>query len=105
MPQALGEQARHVVHMVKAASEQQARSGWSLTLEAHPAGSKPFALPQFDTLAFRPACTPGYYNGEGRPGKGQGLFDNTLWPRGPNAFFALMKAWREAGDMCGLEVR
>ena len=43
-------------------------------------------------------------NGEGRAGEGQGIFDGLYGP-GSDAFFNLMKAWREAGDMRGLEVR
>jgi cyclohexanone monooxygenase len=102
-PHLLDEQARHVAHVVKAASEQQAQmvepsleaeSGWLETIRAS----------AIDILAFRQACTPGYYNGEGRAGAGQGLFDSLYGP-GSDAFFALMKAWREAGDMCGLKVR
>ena len=100
----LDEQARHVAYIVKAASEQQAKmveptpeaeSGWLETIRAT-AG--------IDNLAFRQACTPGYYNGEGRAGEGQGFFDGLYGP-GSDAFFALMKTWREAGDMRGLEVR
>ena len=102
-PHMLDEQARHVADVVKAASEQQAQmveptreaeSGWLETIRAT----------AIDNLAFRQACTPGYYNGEGRAGEGQGLFDGLYGP-GSDAFFTLMKAWREAGDMRGLEVR
>jgi cyclohexanone monooxygenase len=71
----------------------EAESGWLETIRAT----------AIDTLAFRQACTPGYYNGEGRTEKGQGLFDNLYGP-GSDAFFYLMKAWREAGDMRGLQV-
>ena len=102
-PHLLDEQARHVADVVKAASEQQAQmveptpeaeSGWLETIRAT----------AIDNLAFRQACTPGYYNGEGRAGEGQGIFDGLYGP-GSDAFFALMKTWREAGDMRGLEVR
>ena len=76
---------------------------WSLLARPSPAGWRPFALPRSTNLAFRQACTPGYYNGEGRAGEGQGLFDGLYGP-GSDAFFTLMKAWREAGDMHGLQV-
>jgi cyclohexanone monooxygenase len=102
-PHMLDEQARHVNHVVKAASEQQAQMV-EPTLEAESSWLETIRATAIDTLAFRQACTPGYYNGEGRAGKGQGLFDNLYGP-GSDAFFALMKAWREAGDMCGLKVR
>jgi cyclohexanone monooxygenase len=57
-----------------------------------------------DNLKFRQDCTPGYYNGEGRAGAGEGLFDNLYGP-GSDAFFALLSQWREAGTMEGLELR
>jgi cyclohexanone monooxygenase len=102
-PHMLDEQARHVAHVVKAASEQQAQMV-EPTLVAESGWLEIIRATAIDTLAFRQACTPGYYNGEGRTEKGQGLFDNLYGP-GSDAFFALMKAWREAGDMCGLQVR
>ena len=52
-------------------------------------------------LQFRLDCTPGYYNGEGRAGAGEGLFDGLYGP-GSVAFFSLLKAWREDGEMKGL---
>ena len=67
-------------------------------------GQETIRATAIDNLAFRQACTPGYYNGEGRAGEGQGIFDGLYGP-GSDAFFALMKTWREAGDMRGLEVR
>jgi cyclohexanone monooxygenase len=47
-----------------------------------------------------PDCTPGYYNNEGRAGAaplGVG------YPYGPNAYFAYIKGWRDAGTFEGLE--
>jgi cation diffusion facilitator CzcD-associated flavoprotein CzcO len=102
-PHMLDEQARHVAYVVKAASEQQAQTV-EPTLDAESDWLETIRATAIDTLAFRQACTPGYYNGEGHPRKGQGLFDNLYGP-GSDAFFALMKAWREAGDMAGLKVR
>jgi cyclohexanone monooxygenase len=102
-PHLLDEQARHVAHVVKAASERQALMV-EPTLEAESGWLETVRATAIDTLAFRQACTPGYYNGEGRAGAGQGLFDGLYGP-GSDAFFALMKGWREAGDMCGLKVR
>ena len=47
-------------------------------------------------LEFRQACTPGYYNGEGRAGADDGLFAGLYGP-GPVAFFALVKPGARAG--------
>ena len=47
-------------------------------------------------------CTPGYYNNEGRE------LDGPPWAApyggGSIAFFEMMQAWRDAGDLAGLEL-
>jgi len=101
-PHMLDEQARHVAHVVKTASEQQAQMV-EPTLEAEAGWLETIRATAINNLAFRQACTPGYYNGEGRVGEGQGLFDGLYGP-GSDAFFTLMKDWREGGDMSGLKV-
>jgi cation diffusion facilitator CzcD-associated flavoprotein CzcO len=101
-PHMLDEQARHVAHVVKTASEQQAQMV-EPTLEAEAGWLETIRATAINNLAFRQACTPGYYNGEGRAGEGQGLFDGLYGP-GSDAFFTLMKDWREGGDMSGLKV-
>ena len=45
-------------------------------------------------FAFSAACTPGYYNAEGRPQPG-----NQFFPGGPIAFHALLAEWRGNGGM------
>ena len=52
---------------------------------------------------FFEACTPGYYNNEGKVGERGGLFTESYAP-GANAFNELLAAWREKGDMAGLEL-
>jgi len=102
-PHMLEEQACHVAAVVKTAAERQAgvvevtpegEAGWQQTI-------RDSAL---NNLQFRMDCTPGYYNGEGKAGQGQGLFDGLYGP-GSDAFFALAKRWREAGTLEGLDVR
>lgn len=51
--------------------------------------------------SFQEACTPGYYNNEGQPDPRSA--QNSAYGRGPNPFFRKMAAWREAGDLQGLE--
>jgi len=68
-----------------------AEAGWLATLRAN----------ALQTAAFQMECTPGYYNGEGRPGEG-GLLDGLYGP-GSVAFFELARAWRNEGNMAGLE--
>ena len=102
-PHMLEEQARHVAHVVHEADLRQARA-----VEPTPDGEREWCETIVGTalnnLQFRMDCTPGYYNGEGRAGDGAGLFDGLYGP-GPDAFFKLAKAWREAGTLSGLDVR
>lgn len=51
---------------------------------------------------YQASCTPGYYNNEGKanPKSAQ----NSPYGKGPNPYFAKMKAWREEGTMEGLEL-
>ena len=55
-------------------------------------------------IAFFDACTPGYYNNEGKiASEGGGIQGETYAP-GANAFNALLKGWRDAGELEGLEL-
>jgi cyclohexanone monooxygenase len=52
---------------------------------------------------FWAACTPGYFNDEGKPGGPDGFFANTH-AYGSNGFLAIIEAWRAAGNLSGLEL-
>jgi cation diffusion facilitator CzcD-associated flavoprotein CzcO len=100
-PHLLEEQARHIADVIGEANLRQAgvieptaeaEAGWVQTIKDNARAN----------LDFRMACTPGYYNGEGRAGDGAGLFDGLYGP-GPIKFFDLIRAWREAG-MEGLTI-
>ena len=60
-----------------------------------------------DTSAFDAECTPGYYNNEGGGvGKdAEGIRSHLGEPYGPGfyAFGDLLTAWRDQGDLEGLE--
>ena len=70
----------------------EAEAGWVQTIKDNARAN----------LDFRIACTPGYYNGEGRAGDGAGLFDGLYGP-GSLKFFDLIRRWREEG-MEGLAI-
>jgi len=100
-PHLLEEQARHIAEVVGEAKLRQAsvveptaeaEAGWVQTIKDNARAN----------LDFRIACTPGYYNGEGRAGDGAGLFDGLYGP-GPIKFFDLIRRWREDG-MEGLAI-
>jgi hypothetical protein len=100
-PHLLDEQAHHIAHIVGEANLRQA-SVVEPTVEAEAGWVQTITDTARLNLEFRQACTPGYYNGEGRAGGEDGLFAGLYGP-GPVAFFALVKAWRDGG-MEGLEI-
>jgi len=100
-PHLLEEQAQHIAEVIGEATLRQAsvieptaaaEAGWVQTIQDNARAN----------LDFRIACTPGYYNGEGRAGDGAGLFDGLYGP-GSLKFFDLIRAWREEG-MDGLAI-
>jgi cyclohexanone monooxygenase len=102
-PHMLDEQARHVAQVVQAAKLRQAQAV-EPTVEAEAQWLETITGAVQDSVRFRMDCTPGYYNGEGRAGEGGGLFDGLYGP-GSDAFFALIRAWRDDGAMAGLDFR
>ncbi len=100
-PHMLDEQAVHVAKLIQHTKARQAHyleptaeaeADWVSTIRNK-------ALPNRD---FLEACTPGYYNNEGRPGDGTGLADEQFGG-GSIAFFDLVHKWRAQGEMVGLQ--
>jgi cyclohexanone monooxygenase len=95
-------QGEHVAYVIGRARHERARTiepteeaerGWLATLADSMRGR----------TSFQHECTPGYYNNEGRPGEGPGWFGGN-YGGGAQAFFTLLREWREQGDYVGLEV-
>jgi cyclohexanone monooxygenase len=103
VPQALGEQARHVTHMV---TEARARGAEVLepTAEAEQAYVDEIRSLARLGLRFYAECTPGYYNSEGAAGNRHGFFSE-MYGLGPIRFFELLAEWRAKGDLEGLALR
>jgi cyclohexanone monooxygenase len=101
-PHLLEEQANHIAHVISETEQRQGK-----VVEPTPEAEAAWVQTVRDTarlnLEFRQACTPGYYNGEGRAAAGDGLFANLYGP-GPVKFFELIREWRDGG-MEGLEIR
>ena len=53
---------------------------------------------------YQNACTPGYYNGEGKGGRGEGFLEGQ-YPAGPVPFYQMLEKWRDAGSLEGLATR
>jgi cation diffusion facilitator CzcD-associated flavoprotein CzcO len=99
-PHMLEEQARHITELIRHAKSQEARC-IEPTAEAEAEWVATIKEKAMNNQDFLEACTPGYYNNEGRPQKGFGLAGE-LYGGGPVEFHDLIRKWREAGEMKGL---
>ena len=101
-PHMLNEQSLHIAYMIDHVSDgnvscieasQEAEDGWVATIK----GMAVF------NQRFLEECTPGYYNNEGKPGQGNSLI-GSQYGGGPEAFFRILRDWREAGTLDGVEL-
>jgi len=99
-PHLLNEQSNHIAYMVGHArnnnyhcleASAQAEDAWVRTIKA---------MSMFNAR-FLKECTPGYYNNEGHVDAGNSLLGGQ-YGGGPEAFFQLIKEWREEGSLAGL---
>jgi cation diffusion facilitator CzcD-associated flavoprotein CzcO len=100
-PHLLDEQSRHIAQVIGEANLRQATT-IEPTAEAEAAWVQTILDTARMNLEFRQACTPGYYNGEGKAGQNDGLFAGLYGP-GPVKFFELVQARRDDG-MEGLTI-
>jgi cyclohexanone monooxygenase len=103
VPQALGEQASHITHLVT-----EAKARGADVIEPTAEGQKAY-VDEVKSLAragvrFYQECTPGYYNSEGESGNRGGFFSD-MYGAGPLKFFDLLKHWRADGKMAGIALR
>ncbi len=99
-PHMLEEQAQHITELIRYAKSQEARC-IEPTAEAEAEWVATIKEKAMNNQDFLEACTPGYYNNEGKPQKGFGLAGE-LYGGGPVEFHELIRKWREAGEMKGL---
>ena len=100
-PHMLNEQAQHVAHLVGHClsagvktmdATAEAERDWVDTIVAQSEGRR----------KFLEACTPGYYNNEGRASDAAAR--SASYGAGPLAFVHLLREWRESGEFVGLEL-
>ena len=100
------DQAVHVAYIVDAVKKRGARVV-EVTPEAEDAWVKQIvALAGAGAAgagAFLEQCTPGYYNREGKSANAN--MQNSPYAPGINAFNAVLKEWRDAGDLAGMAVK
>ena len=98
-PHNLKEQAGQSAYIIDQAYARQARVV-EPTVEAEEAWIATIIDKARIAEGFLKACTPGYYNNEGRPEEANR--QNTTYGGGSVEYFQVLKAWREAGDLPGL---
>jgi hypothetical protein len=98
----LHEQAKHIAYLVDETmrrgctvveASQRAEDDWKTEMERT----------ALFTRDFFEACTPGYYNNEGHLSDNTGL-RASIYGAGSEAFFQIIRNWRDAGDLDGLEL-
>src|SRR5262245_43436071 len=100
-PHLLEEQSRHIAYVLAEAVARRAR-----TVEASEAAENEWV----DTVIrvarfgreFLESCTPGYYNNEGK--LSDRAAQNGFFGGGSIEFFRILREWREAGTLAGLEL-
>jgi len=100
-PHMLEEQSRHITELILHAKSQEARC-IEATPEAEAEWVATIKEKAMNNRDFLEACTPGYYNNEGKPEKGFGLAGE-LYGGGPVEFHELIRRWRQDGEMKGLQ--
>ncbi|HEY4345156.1 MAG TPA: NAD(P)/FAD-dependent oxidoreductase [Parvibaculum sp.] len=95
------DQARHVAYIIK-----EVQNRGALVVEPTPEAEAEWVATirklAVSNAAFLEACTPGYYNNEGK--NKNGAVTSESYAPGINAFNALLAEWREKGDLDGLHL-
>ncbi|HYL59823.1 MAG TPA: NAD(P)/FAD-dependent oxidoreductase [Candidatus Acidoferrales bacterium] len=100
-PHMLEEQAQHITEMIQHAKSHEARC-IEPTVEAEAEWVATIKSKAMNNQDFLQACTPGYYNNEGKPGQGTGLAGE-LYGGGSVEFHEIIRRWRTDGQMKGLQ--
>ncbi|WP_395715172.1 flavin-containing monooxygenase [Reyranella sp.] len=99
----LDEQATHVAYIVSEARQRGLRTveptaeavdGYTDMIRSSPSVKV--------QMKFYGACTPGYYNGEGKSTKSEDLFFGNRWGGKVMAFYDMLAGWRRQGDLPGM---
>ena len=98
------QQAKHIAYIIS-----EAISRGATTVEPSREGQDTWVKTvrelAIDNSAFELSCTPGYYNNEGRGGgEANGAFLGDFYSPGFYEFDELLTAWRDKGDLDGLEL-
>ena len=98
----IDEQSKHIAYLIDQVRRRGAHTV-EPTAEAEQAWAQEIIASARGRQAYQAECTPGYYNNEGH-------FDpllatNGAYWRGPIAFIRMLDAWRNEGNLDGLELQ
>lgn len=96
------DQAAHISYIIDEVSKR-GKDVAEVKKEAEDAWVAEIKSLQVMGVSFQEACTPGYYNNEGKPVQG-GPLGLEVYTPGINAFNALLAKWRDQGDLEGFEL-
>ena len=99
----LDDQAQHVAYIISQVKARGAKYAQP-TAEAETEWVKTIRSLAVMNVEFFEACTPGYYNNEGKIAEEGGGIQGDSYAPGANAFNELLTQWREQGDLQGLEL-
>ncbi|MBU3688669.1 MAG: monooxygenase [Acidimicrobiales bacterium mtb01] len=100
-PHMLNEQSKHIAYVLRQAQDMGATLV-EATRAAEDAWVRTIVDLSQNNVKFLEACTPGYYNNEGKPAARS--LQNGSFGAGPVAFVKVLEQWRATGEMAGLHV-
>ena len=101
-PHMLNEQSLHIAYMVSECMGSNANC-IEASVEGENAWVETIKQMAVFNQSFLESCTPGYYNNEGNPGGGNSLL-GSQYGGGPEAFFKIIRDWRDEGGMDGVDI-
>lgn len=99
----LDEQSKHIAYSISEARKRGATTiePTAKAVDDYVAEVNPLSFAQ---LKFWVECTPSYFNGEGDSANPHGFFAN-VHPAGTVGFYDMLREWRAAGKLEGLELK
>lgn len=98
------EQARHIAFVIASARKRGADIV-EVTARAEAAWGEEVARGAHRGARYRAECTPGFLNGEGKPGETTGGIYAGTYTDGPVKFFGILERWRAENDLADLDLR
>ena len=101
-PHAMDETSQHIGYMLKECKKEDL-SSIEVSKEAEDKWVEEIIAVSRFASDFQESCTPGYYNNEGKPNPKS--VQNGPYGKGSRPYFRITAAWREEGNMAGIQKR